>query len=81
MGHAHGHGEGHDHAHGGRREADARRLRIALALTLSFMVVEVAGGLITGSLALLADAVHMLSDNFSLALALIAIGLASRPPT
>jgi cobalt-zinc-cadmium efflux system protein len=45
------------------------------------MVVEIAGGLITGSLALLADAVHMLSDNFSLVLALVAIGLASRPPT
>jgi len=81
MGHAHGHEHGHDHGHGGRREADARRLRIALALTISFMVVEVAGGLITGSLALVADAVHMLSDNFSLALALIAISLASRPPT
>ena len=45
------------------------------------MLVEIAGGLITGSLALLADAVHMLSDNFSLVLALVAIGLASRPPT
>ncbi len=45
------------------------------------MLVEVAGGLITGSLALLADAVHMLSDNVSLLLALIAIGLAARPPT
>jgi len=81
MGHAHGHGHGHDHASGGRREADARRLRIALALTISFMVVEVAGGLITGSLALVADAVHMLSDNFSLILALVAIRLATRPPT
>jgi cobalt-zinc-cadmium efflux system protein len=81
MGHAHGHRDGHDHGHGGRRKADRKALRIALALTFTFMVVEIAGGLITGSLALLADAVHMLSDNFSLVLALVAIGLASRPPT
>ncbi len=44
-------------------------------------MVEIAGGLITGSLALLADAVHMISDNFSLGLTLVAIRLADRPPT
>jgi cobalt-zinc-cadmium efflux system protein len=48
---------------------------------MSFTVVEIIGGLLTGSLALLADAVHMLSDNLSLGLALVAIGLAQRPPT
>ena len=45
------------------------------------MLVEVAGGLITGSLALLADAGHMLSDSFSLVLALFAVSLAARPAT
>ena len=44
-------------------------------------MVEIVGGLLTGSLALLADAVHMLSDNVSLALALLAVRLAARPPT
>jgi cobalt-zinc-cadmium efflux system protein len=81
MGHSHSHGHGHEQGHSGRREADRRALRIAFALTASFMVVEVVGGLLTGSLALLADAVHMLSDNVSLVLALVAIGLATRPPT
>jgi cobalt-zinc-cadmium efflux system protein len=52
-----------------------------LALTTTFMVVEVVGGLLTGSLALLADAGHMLSDSGSLALALLAITLAQRPAT
>jgi cobalt-zinc-cadmium efflux system protein len=81
MGHLHSHGHGHEQGHSGRRESDRRALRIAFALTASFMVVEVVGGLLTGSLALLADAVHMLSDNVSLVLALVAIGLATRPPT
>ena len=52
-----------------------------LGLTLSFTVIEVVGGLMTGSLALLADAVHMLSDNVALALALAALWLAGRPST
>ncbi len=53
----------------------------ALALTAGFMLVEVAGGLWTGSLALLADAAHMLTDAGGLALALIAIRFAERPAT
>ncbi len=57
------------------------RLFAALALTTTFMVVEVAGGLWTGSLALLADAAHMLTDAGGLALALIAIRFAERPRT
>ncbi len=81
MGVAHSHGHGHDPGHGDRRTADRRALAIAFALTATFTVVEIAGGILTGSLALLADAVHMLSDNFSLALALVAIGLAQRPAT
>ncbi|HWQ23344.1 MAG TPA: cation diffusion facilitator family transporter [Gaiellaceae bacterium] len=70
-------GHGHDHARSERRRA----LALALALTASYTGVEVVAGLLTGSLALLADAVHMLSDNVSLALALVAVWLAGRPET
>jgi cobalt-zinc-cadmium efflux system protein len=74
------HSHGHDHgAHA--REGSRRALAIVLALTASFTVVEVVGGLLTGSLALLADAGHMLSDNLSLGLALFAAWLAGRPAT
>jgi cobalt-zinc-cadmium efflux system protein len=58
-----------------------RRLSVALALTSTFMVLEVIGGFWTGSLALLADAAHMLTDAGGLALALIAIRFAERPRT
>ena len=72
----------HTHEHGThRREGGSRALAIVLAITASFTVVEVAGGLLTGSLALLADAGHMLSDNLSLGLALFAAWLAGRPAT
>ncbi|MBI3629139.1 MAG: cation transporter [Candidatus Rokubacteria bacterium] len=70
----------HDH-----RETAAARSRGVLigtlVLTGSLLVVEVAGGLWTGSLALLADAAHMLTDVGGLALALFAIWIAARPPT
>jgi cobalt-zinc-cadmium efflux system protein len=56
-------------------------MAVVLALTASFTVAEVVGGLLTGSLALLADAGHMLSDNLSLGLALFAAWLAGRPAT
>ena len=71
---------GHEHDHGARSD-HRRALVAALALTASFTVVEIVGGFITGSLAVLADAVHMLSDNVSLALALAAVWLAARPAT
>ena len=74
-GHSHGHGHGHHH-HGSSNET---RLTWALAITATFMVVEVIGGWISGSLALLADAVHMLTDAASLALALVALRVAKRP--
>jgi cobalt-zinc-cadmium efflux system protein len=54
---------------------------VVLGLTLAFTAVEIVGGVLTGSLALLADAVHMLSDNVALALALFAVWLAGRPST
>lgn len=57
------------------------RLAGALALTLGYMLVEAAGGLLTGSLALLADAAHMLTDAGGLALALFAIRFATLPAT
>jgi cobalt-zinc-cadmium efflux system protein len=55
------------------------RLWIALVLTSAFMLVEVAGGVLSGSLALLADAGHMLTDSLALALALLAFRLSLRP--
>jgi cobalt-zinc-cadmium efflux system protein len=63
------------------RARNRRSLAIVLGLTLAFTAVEVVGGLLTGSLALLADAVHMLSDNLALTLALVAVWLAGRPST
>src|SRR5881396_603377 len=71
-------------AHAHRPTAAARsrpRLLTTLGLTAAFLVVEVLGALWTGSLALLADAGHMLTDVGGLALALFAIWIASRPPT
>jgi cobalt-zinc-cadmium efflux system protein len=69
------------HAHDHGRAASRRALVLALALTASYTGVEVVGGVLTGSLALLADAVHMLSDNVALALALGAAWLGGRPET
>jgi cobalt-zinc-cadmium efflux system protein len=73
--HSHSHDE---HAHGHDRSADAR-LKIALGLTAGFMLVEVVGGIWSGSLALLADAGHMLTDALALALALWARHQSLRP--
>ena len=85
-GHAHGHAHdhapnhAHDHHHHGGDERNAARIGIAALLTGGFMGVELAGGLIAGSLALIADAGHMLSDFGSLALAWIGFRMARRPP-
>jgi cobalt-zinc-cadmium efflux system protein len=74
-------GVAHDHAHSHEISADADRgkLRIALALIVGFMAVEVVVGILAGSLALLSDAAHMLTDAVALALSLVAIRLAARP--
>ena len=72
----------HDHDDGGGRARgtdDRRRLAWTLGVTAVYLVAEVIGGLLTNSLALLADAGHMLTDVASLALALFAIWLSSRP--
>src|ERR671915_2394052 len=71
----------HEHPPEGTGGESRRALAIVLALTATFTVAEVVGGLLTGSLALLADAGHMLSDNLSLGLALFAAWLAGRPAT
>ena len=82
MAHSHSHADHvHDHGHAHGRGADRRALAIVFVLTTVFMVAEVIGGLVTGSLALLADAGHMLSDAFSLGVALFAVWLAGRPAT
>ena len=75
QGHRHAHGAGHDHSHG----ASEARVGIAALLTALFMFAELAGGLISGSLALLADAGHMLTDCASLGLAWYGFRLARRP--
>jgi cobalt-zinc-cadmium efflux system protein len=61
------------------RQVPGSRLRRVLAITAAFMVAEVVGGLVSGSLALLADAGHMLTDAGSLGLSLFAIRMARRP--
>jgi len=82
LAHAHGHGHEHGHQHGhAGRAGDRRRLVIVLALSSTYMFAEAAGGLVTGSLALLADAGHLLSDVASLVLGLFAVWAAQRPAT
>jgi cobalt-zinc-cadmium efflux system protein len=73
MAHQHGYSDRHDNAD------SERRVLLALVLTGGFMVVEVIGGLAAGSLALLADAGHMLTDTLSLALAFVAFRIGRWP--
>jgi len=75
-GHSHDHGAGHVHG-----STDKRRVLIAAVLTGGFMVAEALGGWLTGSLALLADAGHMLTDSLALGLAWYAFHLGERPAT
>ena len=63
------------------RARNRRVLTAVLGLTLAYTAVELVGGLLTGSLALLADAAHMLSDTLALTLALVAVWLSDRPST
>ncbi len=82
--HGHGHDHGHDHGHGHSHTATVtadseRRILLVLLMTASLMVVEVVGGVLSGSLALLADAGHMLTDAAALALAWLAFRLGRRP--
>ncbi|MBD3668621.1 MAG: cation diffusion facilitator family transporter [Parvibaculaceae bacterium] len=78
QGHSHDQGPGHSHAAEVTR-SNARRVLAAMALTATFMVAEVIGGWLSGSLALIADAGHMATDTGALALAYYAFRLAARP--
>ncbi|MGP6172070.1 cation diffusion facilitator family transporter [Microbacterium sp. A204] len=69
----------HDHAPGIRGASNRRLLTISLCLTAVVMLVQVAGAILTGSLALLADAAHMFTDASALVIALIASTVAARP--
>src|SRR4051812_25446267 len=81
----------HQHSHGHTAQAgplshdavasNQRRLLVVLSLTTVYLLAEVAGGLLTGSLALLADAGHMLADVFGLTMSLAALRMAARPAT
>jgi cobalt-zinc-cadmium efflux system protein len=71
---------GHSHTHSAAGK-NKRRLAIVLGLTTAYLIAEVVGGLLTHSLALLADAGHMLTDVAGLAMALLAIQFAERPAT
>jgi cation diffusion facilitator family transporter len=72
-------GHGHSHAPTTAGGAHRRRLVVVLGLTLAVLVAEVVGAVLSGSLALLADAGHMATDAAGLALALAAVTLAQRP--
>jgi cobalt-zinc-cadmium efflux system protein len=79
---AHAHSHGHDFPHGDHAHdfsQSATRLKWAFALTAGFMLAEVIGGWISGSLALIADAGHMLTDAASLGLAIYALKASARP--
>ncbi len=78
MADSHSHASGHDHGAGA---GNARRLSLALLLTLGFAGVEAVGGWLAGSLALIGDAGHMLTDATALGMAALANRVARRPPT
>ncbi len=80
-GHGHQHGGAHDHGVGHSHSSDApvASLRIALVLTASLLIVEVIGGLLSNSIALLADAGHMLTDVAALGLALFVAWFSRQP--
>lgn len=83
MGAGHDHGHTHTHVPATATAAAAYRgrLRVALSITLGVMVVEIAGGVLADSLALVADAAHMATDALGLGMALLAIHFANRPPS
>jgi len=77
-GHAHGHG-GHHHHYGAAASSDEWRIAAACLLITLFMLVELAGGVLAGSLTLLADAGHMVSDAAALAMSWAALRIGRRP--
>jgi len=89
--HHHGHSHNHDHnddhshshglGHGHDSSVPARRLKLVLSVILIFAAVEIAGGLLSGSLALLSDAGHMIADSFAVFMSLLAFSISSRSVT
>ncbi len=77
--HAHGDGAHAGHSHGVSPDADTRKLAFTLALIVGFMCFEIVVGLVVGSLALLSDSAHMLTDAAAIGLSIVAIRLAARP--
>src|SRR6266576_3618931 len=85
----HGDGYGHDHDNSGhshhhhslKNTESAKQLKRVLVLTIAFMFVEAIGGYYTNSLALISDAIHMLTDTGAIALSLFAFFMSSRPAT
>lgn len=75
----HNHNHNHSHSHAVSGQSHSKRLWWALGLTSSFLLIEIIGGLLTQSLALLSDAAHMFTDTAALAIALAAIQIAKRP--
>ncbi len=78
---AHGHDHGHDHGHVHAPADFGRAFAIGIALNMGFVIAEAAAGLLTGSMALLADAGHNFSDVVSLAIAWVGVGFARRAPS
>jgi len=81
-GHEHEHADGHGHAHGGHahgERAGERRLAVALLILGAFTLIEAVGGWFANSIALMAEAAHMLADSASLLLAILAIRVGRRP--
>lgn len=75
--HDHSHDHGHSHHHG--HHSNKKSLFLSLCIITTFLIIEVIGGIMTNSLALLSDAGHMLSDSSALLFSLIALHFASRP--
>ena len=78
--HHHDHSHHHGHHHHGKG-ANKQALFLSLLIITAFLIVEVIGGFLTNSLALLSDAGHMLSDSSALLLSLLAMNFAARPPS
>jgi cobalt-zinc-cadmium efflux system protein len=78
--HAHAHAAGHGHGHSHARDAGQPAFLAALAVTFAYALIELGGGVWSGSLALTSDAGHMFSDALALGLAAGAAWLARRPP-
>ena len=73
--------QSHGHGAASAAQTGSRRLGVVLLLVVGYLIAEVVGGLLTNSLALLADAGHMFTDAAGIALALLAIWFAGRPST